>query len=313
MFDQDQYCFHVNIEVDSSDAAQPTKNIEPLRPESSHAKNKSRQSSKERSHQADASFAPHNSHSLDIDAERMVDSLVDLESDTQQANDITSTNRPNNGHASSASLLPANSITFPLASAVHGRASEALANRSLPNQRAISISPTNQHIGRNGSNQTPRGEPAAASRPLHTMDWNIGFQQELSTPKQLNQFPRLRSISHFSPLGPPGFSGHTRNMSTESTHSCNSIWSPEEPWNGQLAGGRSVGTNGLTNLGNGSFGTLDEQVTDSGMGSSLLFGASTTPWNMSAKQSRNTSESPRMASIWDGPSSMKQILGRTLS
>jgi len=309
IFDKNLYCFQTDIENAYAANAQ-----EPLEPESIHVVDVATRSSYGHLHQPTL-LRPEVPHGLDMDAERMVDSLVDVKSDNDN---ITTPQRFNIVAGNALSLRPDDSTTFSYPTAVHDGITHALPSHSLSNQEVISISPRNQYMDHSGSGQTSRGDSPVVSRQMLTMDWNMGFQQGPSTSKQLNQFPRLRSASRFSPLAPPGLSGHTRNMSTgsaQSARSCNSnsIWTPEEACDGQPAGERQLGITGLMHLGNGSFGTLDEPFNDSGMGNSLLFGAGMSPWNMNARDSRKMSESPRMASIWDSPSGMRHTPGRPIS
>lgn len=263
------------------------------------------------------SLARTDSHDMDTDAHRMVDSLVDLKSDNPQPSNTTQECIMVKGSDDFSTLPPVDKSVLPSPGAAQSSNLRLNPGAILANQRGLSISPTDQSVDHKGSDGLSRGHPPAALHPTTTRgsNYSAGYQHDPVTPKQVNQFPRLSSTSRVSPFAPPGLSGHNRNLSTESTHSRSSIWTPEEAWNRQSVGDGSLGIAGLVNLGNGSFGTdqRHEIPGDYGMGSSLLFGAGTSPWNMSARESRNLSESPRIASIWDVPSGLRQTQGRPFS
>lgn len=241
------------------------------------------------------SLLKHDSQDLEVDAQRMVDSLVNTTSEVLDAN------------------LTADSI---------------LGNglRSLLQHEGTSDSPMNQVRSHKSSHQNSR-KHSPMSRQLDSWAPNSpadlttyqmrGFPSQHGpiTPKQPIHSNRFASTSRSSPLPPPGIFEHNRHQSADSTRSRNSIWSPEDAWNVQTGYETPLGISVKGNIGNGSFEAAPryEQSSEYAMGSSLLFGAGTSPWNVSALESRRMSESPRMASLWDTPSAPRGALGRPLS
>jgi len=229
-----------------------------------------------------SSLVSNNSQDLEVDIQRMVDGLLDVGLGPNQPQDFAAEHRS-------------------IADHLHK------SGRSLSDQREQSVSPRDHVLGYT-SIQTSRRQSQALQQQ-HDESW-AAFRRPSGpvTPKQPSQMARFGTSLRSSPLPPPpGLSGHHRHMSTDSTRSRNSIWTPEEAWSSGL------GVN--TSLGNGSFGANQplEQPSDYGMGSSLLFGAGASPWNLSVQESSNMLDSPRTAAIWDSPTAPTYISGRRLS
>lgn len=252
----------------------------------------------------------------------MVDSLLVESFSDEEIDGLRLGTALDDRRGSSSAVFPVLNSRFPFQRTDLSDNDLAFSTHSLTRQRSALPLPGDSAMGHVSSKQTSHGQSSIVQQTRE--GWTSVSPSGVfanrngsasrgaipmagpSTPGQSGRFSRLDSISRSSPMPRSGFFEHGRHLSTDSTHSRNSIWSPDESWTALLTREGQAGVNAPLVLGNGSFDGTHS------MGSSLLFGAGSSPWNMSPRE-RQLSESPRMPSIWDTPSALRQTPTRPLS